>query len=128
VNIDGVVGKVNRRGVEKSSSCCGSAVAASKYITAVQKGLAEPVPPPSDISDAQQAFVSSSLLPFAERVVNAADPMVELPYCTFEPIDDMMLKIVKKAGKAVKGEGKIAMLGVRLFQRVCLSRALLCES
>lgn len=112
VNIEGKVGTVNRRGVGKTSTCCGSAVAASRYITAVYNGNAEPVPLPTDSVDAQQNYVAAALLPYAERVVNAADPMVELPYVTFEPIDDMMIKIVKKAGKGVKGNGKIAMLGV----------------
>lgn len=112
VNAKGEVGTVNRRGLANSSTCCGSAVAASKYISAVYNGEAEVLPPPSDSMDAQQAYVSSLLLPYAERVVTSPDPMVELPYATFEPIDYMMQRIVDKAGEKVKGDGKIAMLGV----------------
>lgn len=110
IDMDGRVGKVDRKGKSKSGSCCGSAVAASKYITAVYRGEAERVATATDFVDAQQNFVASSLLPYGSRVSNAPDPMVELPFATFEPIDAMMEKIVKKAGKGV-GNGKIAMLG-----------------
>jgi hypothetical protein len=109
VDSDGNVGKVDRRGKSKSGSCCGSAVAASKYITAVYLGNAEKVGPPSDSMDAQQNYVSALLLPYGERVATAPDPMVELPFAAFEPIDAMMEKIVKKSlGKV---NGKVAMLG-----------------
>lgn len=109
VGIDsaGTVGKVDRKGKSKTSTCCGSAVAASRYITAVYKGEAEQVGPPTDSVDAQQNYVAAALLPFGERIATAPEPMVELPFATFEPIDDMMQRIVKK----VKVGGKIAMLG-----------------
>lgn len=110
IDSDGNVGKVDRKGKSKSGSCCGSAVAASKYITAVYLGNAERVGPPADAVDAQQNYVSAMLLPYGERVTNAADPMVELPFATYEPIDGMMERIVKKAGGKVGG-GKIALLG-----------------
>jgi len=111
VDSNGLVGKVDRKGKSKSGSCCGSAVAASKYITAVYRGDVEKVGPPMDFTDAQQNYVSNALLPYAERVTTAPDPMVELPYATFEPIDAMMEKIVAKGGPKVGGYGKIAMLG-----------------
>lgn len=110
IDSDGNVGKINRKGKGKSGSCCGSAVAASKYITAVYEGTAEKVGPPADSVDAQQNYVSAALLPYGEAVAKAKDPMVELPFSTYEPIDAMMQKIIAKAGKGVK-EGKIAMLG-----------------
>lgn len=111
IDSSGNVGKVDRKGKSKAGSCCGSAVAASKYITAVYKGNAEQVAPPKDAMDAQQNYVSSLLLPYGGRVATAREPMAELPYATFEPIDDMMMKIVQKVGKNVGGGGKIAMLG-----------------
>jgi Limiting CO2-inducible proteins B/C beta carbonyic anhydrases len=110
IDKDGNVGKINRKGKGKAGSCCGSAVAASKYITAVYEGKAEAVGPPTDSVDAQQNYVSAALLPYGEAVTLAKDPMVELPFACFEPIDTMMSKIVSKAGKGVK-DGKIAMLG-----------------
>jgi len=111
VDSDGAVGKVDRKGKSKSGSCCGSAVAASKYITAVYRGDAEKVGPPLDFTDAQQNYVATTLLPYGERVARASEPMVELPFAVFEPIDAMMEKIVKKGGPKVAGDGKIAMLG-----------------
>ena len=111
VDSNGMVGKVDRRGKSKSGSCCGSAVAASKYITAVYRGDMEKVGPPMDFTDAQQNFVSNALLPYGERVATAADPMVELPFAAYEPIADMMEKVVQKGGPKVAGNGKIAMLG-----------------
>lgn len=110
VDSDGNVGKVDRKGKSKSGSCCGSAVAASKYITAVYLGNAEKVGPPMDSVDAQQNYVSSLLLPFGERVATAPDPMVELPFATYEPIDGMMERIVKKSAGKVPN-GKVALLG-----------------
>lgn len=111
VDSDGLVGKVDRRGKSKSGSCCGSAVAASKYVTAVYRGDVEKVRPSTEMTDAQQYYVSSSLLPYGERIAKASEPMVELPYATFELIDAMMEQIVKKSGPKVVGYGKIAMLG-----------------
>ena len=110
IDSNGNVGKVDRKGKSKSGSCCGSAVAASSYITSVYLGNAEKVAPPTDFVDAQQNYVASMLLPYGERVTKAADPMVELPFVTFEPVDAMMQRIVQKAGGKVGG-GKIAMLG-----------------
>ena len=112
VDLDGNVGTVNRRGKEKGGTCCGSAVAASGYIKQVYKGEIQPNPNvPESNMDAQQLYVGNMLLPFAARLDNALDPMVELPYATFEPLDDLMQKIIEKAAYKVGGDGKIAMLG-----------------
>lgn len=111
VDYDGNVGTVNRRGKEKGGTCCGSAVAASGYINQVYKGEIKPNPSvPETNVDAQQLYVGNMLLPFAARISGADDPMVELPYATFEPLDDLMQKIVEKAAYKV-GDGKIALLG-----------------
>jgi Limiting CO2-inducible proteins B/C beta carbonyic anhydrases len=110
IDSDGRVGKVDRKGKAKSGSCCGSTIYASKYVTAVYRGDVEKVGPATDFVDAQQNFVASSLLPYGGRIAGAPDPMVELPFAAFEPIDAMMQRIVKKAGKGV-GDGRIAMLG-----------------
>jgi hypothetical protein len=112
VDLDGKVGTVNRRGKEKGGTCCGSAVAAAGYIRGVYKGEMEQGPTvPKDSSDAQQLYVGTMLLPFAERLENAKDPMAELPYATFEPLDELMEKIVGKASYKVGETAKIALLG-----------------
>lgn len=111
VDFDGKVGTVNRRGKEKGGTCCGSAVAASSYVSAVAKGEIKEATTPTATMDAQQIYVGSVLLPYADRLAKANDPMIELPYAMFEPVDDLTQKIVAKAAGKVGGGGKIALLG-----------------
>lgn len=119
ISADGQVGRMNRRGKSGplGTYCCGSAIAASRYVTSVYNGDAEPVSTTiaKNALDAQQTFVAASLLPYADQIVQALDPMVELPYETFQAIDDMMLQIVNaQAGDPVMGsDTRIALLGVR---------------
>jgi Limiting CO2-inducible proteins B/C beta carbonyic anhydrases len=113
VGIDsmGTVGKVNRRGVEKPSTCCGSAVGATKYLNAVLSGQGDIMPPPTTPEDAQQIFVSNALLPYASEINQSKEPMVTLPFLTYKPIDNMMTRIVAKSASKVGEKGKIAMVG-----------------
>lgn len=94
----------------KGGSCCGSAVAASIYVRSVLKG-GERAKPPQEAFDAQQAYVGEMLLPFADRLESAKDPMVELPHALFEAQDELMQRIVAKGCREVAGRGKIAILG-----------------
>lgn len=121
VDNDGNVGKIDRRGKSKSGTCCGSAVAATKYLQQVVSGQGDIMPPPSAALDAQQTFVSNFLLPYASEITESREPMVTLPYVTFRPIDNMMKNIVAKASSKVGENGKIAMLGglqVRMIRRI----------
>mmetsp|Transcript_6217 Transcript_6217/g.8087 ORF Transcript_6217/g.8087 Transcript_6217/m.8087 type:complete len:466 (-) Transcript_6217:107-1504(-) len=111
LDYDGKVGVVPRRGKEKSGTCCGSGVAAASYVDAVYKGELKAVDSPTQNIDAQQLYVGSVLLPYAERLAKAADSMIELPYAMFEPVDDLTSKIIDKAASKVGGDGKIALLG-----------------
>jgi hypothetical protein len=111
VDSQGNVGKVDRRGKGQSGTCCGSAVAASKYLAQVVSGQADLMAPPNSSLDAQQTYVSTMLLPYASEITASADPMVSLPFATFKPIDNMMTRIVAKASSKVGPNGKIAMLG-----------------
>lgn len=111
VDSQGNVGKVDRRGKGQSGTCCGSAVAASKYLAQVVSGQADLMAPPNSSLDAQQTYVSTMLLPYASEIATASDPMVALPFATFKPIDNMMTRIVAKASSKVGPNGKIAMLG-----------------
>lgn len=113
ISVEGQVGMVNRRGKSQAGSCCSSAIAASHYVTSVYKGEVEAVQPVKSVLDAQQKYVASSLLPHAEQIVNSIDPMVELPYAMFKPIDEMMMQLVAKTGEQMGSNGRIAMLGVR---------------
>jgi hypothetical protein len=124
VDSDGNVGKVNRRGKQKSGTCCGSAVAATKYLKQVVDGQGDILPPPSAALDAQQVFVSNFLVPYASEITEAAEPMITLPYITFRPIDNMMKNIVAKASSKVGPNGKIAMLG---GLQVCIQVEAVCD-
>lgn len=110
VDSDGNVGKVDRIGKSKSGTCCGSAVAATKYLNTVLSGEQEIMPPPNSAFDAQQTFVSNMLLPYASEIQESREPMVALPFLTYKPIDNMMTRIVAKASSKV-GSGRIALLG-----------------
>lgn len=111
VDLDGNVGKVNRRGVEKSSTCCGSAVGATKYLSGVLEGSQDLMLPPTTAIDAQQTYVTNFLVPYASEIAAAKDPMVKLPFVTFKPIDNLMKGIVAKGASKVGEKGKIAMVG-----------------
>lgn len=110
VDSAGNFGTVNRKGRSIGGACCGSAVAASVYVSSVHRG-GEKNPIPEDPIDAQQAYVGEMLLPYAERIEKATEPMIELPYALFEAQDVLMQKIVSKGCRGVGNEGKIALLG-----------------
>lgn len=110
----GAVGVVNRKGQHlHTSACCGSAVAAGKAIENIATNVSS-IPLAPDSVDVEQTLVTSSLLPYKERLASARDPMVELPYCTFEPIDQMMTQIVQGTGGKGVG-GKLVLLGVSIY-------------
>jgi len=111
VDSTGVVGTVERRGRADGGPCCGSAIAASGYVAGVVAGTTDKAPPPSVPTDAQQTFVGNMLLPYATRLENASDKMVELPYALYDAQKKMMGDIVKAGAGNVDGDGKIAVLG-----------------
>ena len=117
VGIDpfGTVGKVTRRGRANAGACCGSAAAA---LGKIRKGAMVPkqdsVPgqlPPTNSLDAQQAYVEAELAPYADRLLNADDRNVELPFALFDAQKKMMDSIVAQGAGEVGGDGKIALLG-----------------
>jgi hypothetical protein len=113
VDADGNVGKVNRRGRASPGACCGSACAAAGHVDCVHKGEAQPVDPKvfEDPIEMQQAYVGQLLLPYAEILAKAPEPMVQLPLSLYEIQQKMMDDIVSKGCQEVAGDGKIALLG-----------------
>jgi hypothetical protein len=105
------VGVVDRRGRAVSNSCCGSAKAACAYVKNVKAGLAEIAEPPEEPDDAQQYWVGSRLLPYADRLAAAECEEAELPLALFDSQDKLMKKIVSSMCGTVAGDGKIALLG-----------------
>jgi hypothetical protein len=112
VDLEGVVGKVNRRGREGGSgACCGSAAAAAGYVKKVSAGDISKADYPTDLLDAQQTWVGNVLLPHAARLSSADVEAAELPLALFDCQDELMHKIVSAMCKEVSGDGKIALLG-----------------
>jgi len=99
VDATGVVGKVDRRGMPNSGVCCGSACAALGLCKELlKKEPSERVCPPQvDFYDAQQAWVGQALLPNAEEVINASNPMAELPRALFKSQKEAVEKIITRA-------------------------------
>jgi len=113
VDKEGNVGVVNRRGRAAPGACCGSACAALGHVSCVHKGEAKDVDASvfEDPVNAQQNMVGKLLMPHAERLVNAAQPMVELPHALYDAQKKLMDDIIAAGCQEVAGEGKIALLG-----------------
>jgi len=113
VDADGNVGSVNRRGRAAPGACCGSACAALGHVTGCYKGEAKPADPSvfTDPVNHQQALVGEILMPYAERLVKAKEPMVELPMSLYDAQTKIMEQIVAGGCQEVAGDGKIALLG-----------------
>ena len=111
VDFEGTVGKVNRRGLDDSGACCGSAAAACAYVKSVHGGGEKHSAYPDSALDAQQFYVGTMLLPQAARIVKAKDENVEVPLALFDVQDEFMRQIVDKGCGKVAGEGMIALLG-----------------
>jgi len=111
VDSTGAVGTVERQGRAAGGACCGSAVAASGYVSTVYTGSAQEAGLPDSPLDAQQNFVGSMLLPYAEQLEKADNKMVDLPYALYAAQKKMMSDIVSAGAGAVGGDGKIAVLG-----------------
>ena len=111
VDSTGKVGTVERRGRANGGACCGSAVAASGYAAGVHSGETSKYGPPTTPDDAQQNFVGTMLLPYAEQLDEAADTMVDLPYALYDAQKKLMDTIVQAGAGNVAGDGKVAVLG-----------------
>jgi hypothetical protein len=113
VDADGKVGSVNRRGRAAPGACCGSACAAYGHVCAVHQGKGKATDPSvfADPVQCQQAMVGDLLMPYAERLVKAAEPMVELPHALYDAQKKVMDDIIAAGCQEVAGDGKIAVLG-----------------
>lgn len=111
VDQSGAVGKLTRRGLHHSGSCCGSACAALAYVQKVNQGLAEEAPLPSeDPIELQQWLVGKLLLNHADRLEQSENPLAELPMALFEEQQKLMYQILKRGCSEVH-DGTIALLG-----------------
>ena len=106
---DGTVGKVERQGIKLIDTCCGSAVAADRYLKGITDGGATMVADVQKFTDFQQGAVQQLILPHGKRLADAENRMVELPLALFDSQDVLMQDIVQTgAGGTKRG---LAVLG-----------------
>ena len=106
---DGVIGKVERSGIALVDSCCGSAIAASRYLQAITDGTAGINPKIQSFSDFQQGAVQELILPFGQRLARADNRMRELPYALYDSQDILVRDIISSRSGGIKSG--LALLG-----------------
>ena len=111
VDDNGHLGTVPRRGRDGvAGPCCEAAVAASPYVTTAKAdGSAKMMP--SAGQDAEQTLLCNALLPYAERIDQSSEPMVELPYSLYDAQKEMITNIVKAGCGAIPDHTHVAVLG-----------------
>lgn len=110
IDLDGIVGKVNRRGHHGSGTCTAS-IAALAYVKAVREGRVIHSPDPSDPIDAQQVFVDAAVMKHSDRLLNATNPNVELPHVIHECQTELLNRIMDKCIVDIPEGTSLAILG-----------------
>lgn len=110
---DGVIGKVERSGIALVDSCCGSAIAASRYLQAITDGSANINPKIQSFSDFQQGAVQELILPFGQRLARAENRMRELPYALYDS-QEVMVNDIINTGKAKIKKGLAVLGGIQI--------------
>ena len=102
ITADGIVGKVERSGIALVDTCCGSAIAASKYLRGITHGGAKININIQSFTDFQQGVVQEMILPYGHRLADAKQPMVELPLALYESQDLLLDEIIKTGRTGIK--------------------------
>lgn len=93
VSESGELGKVLRENQSHESEACGAAIAfLNKYIDAKKKSKI--YQPHEDYLDEEQYTIEKMLLPYAERIISAKNPVKELVEVNYQLIDESILKII----------------------------------
>uniref|UniRef100_A0A7S3KYN0 Limiting CO2-inducible protein B/C beta carbonyic anhydrase domain-containing protein n=2 Tax=Amphora coffeiformis TaxID=265554 RepID=A0A7S3KYN0_9STRA len=114
VDAAGYVGTVTRRhGDSSQSPCCDAAVGASRHVVSVWTKDEPPFDAPSTPHDAQHVYLCDALMPYAARLDESSEPMVELPYALYDAQKEIVTNIVQAGcgGTIMAAEGKVAVLG-----------------
>ena len=106
---DGLVGPVERKGIELVDTCCDSAVAASNYVQSITDGGATITSNIQNFADFQQGVVQELILPHGKRLHDADNRMIELPYAFYDTQEILVNDIVHAGSGGIK-KG-LAMLG-----------------
>jgi hypothetical protein len=110
---DGVIGKVERSGIALVDNCCGSAIAASKYLKGITDGGAKITTKLQQFSDFQQGAVQELILPFGKRLNDADNRMKELPYALYDSQDVLVRDIIDGGKKGIK-QGLALLSGIQI--------------
>lgn len=102
---DGVIGKVERKGVSQDDLCCTSAIKAYNHIS----GLTANGATIDAFTDLQQGAVQNLLTPLGVRLGASDYPMLELPYAIYDSQEELIQQIIQDGIGGIK-EG-IALLG-----------------
>lgn len=108
VSTTGIVGKVERSGIQQVEACCASAIAAaSNYL----RGSTGDGVSSHAFTDLQQGAVQQLILPHIDTLTNAHDPMVELPHVLYDLQDQLVCDIIQQGCTRNKVKNNIALLG-----------------
>ena len=110
---DGQIGKVERSGIALVDSCCGSAIAASNYLSCIVDGSCPVDSNIQTFSDFQQGAVQELILPFGKRLSSAKNRMKELPYALYDSQDVMVTDIVNTGKGSIK-KGLAVLGGIQI--------------
>ena len=108
ISEEGELGKVLRENQLHESAACGAAIAfLDKYRNAMQKSKI--YEPHEDYLDEEQYAIEKMILPHAERIISAKNPVKELVDVNYQLIDENILKIISHFRENFKG--KIVLVG-----------------
>ena len=111
---DGTIGKVERVGIKLVDNCCGSAIAASNYLSGITNGGAEITTKLQQFTDFQQGAVQELILPHGKRLADAENRMLELPFALYDSQDVLMREIVYKGAGGGKKNGYALLGGIQI--------------
>jgi len=114
ITADGTVGKVERAGIRKADSCCGSAIAASNYVQGITSGTIGISMNVQSFTDFQQGVVQELILPHGKALEDAPNRMEQLPRSLYESQDLLMLEIVKKGSAGIRSGGLVMLGGIQI--------------
>lgn len=113
VDAAGHVGTVPHNKTSSGMPCCEAAVAASHHVVATYTQLGESLAgvASSDVKDAQHVALCDALMPYAERLDQSEEPMVELPYALYDAQKEMITQMIQEGCGAIPKNSKVAVLG-----------------
>ena len=109
---DGTIGKVERKNLALVDNCCGSAIAAARYLRGITDGGAVITAKIQNFLDFQQSAVQEMILPHGKRLHDAGDDFLkEIPYALYQSQDVLLHDIVKQVRNGLKHYRGTAILG-----------------